>query len=148
MYARGATPEMRRPAAAVSTFPAAIPATCVPWLESSGLNASRALGEVTPLGANTRATITFAVVNRSWPFGKPEGIVYPDGSKYGWLGSTPESMIPIFMPWPALSRVGPQRPGAPIWAALDSDCAAYVAEGRTRRTPGSAPRRPSSARGR
>ena len=65
MYARGATPEMRPWPAAVSAFPAAMPATCVPWLESSGLNASRALGAVAPLlGANTRATITFAVVNR------------------------------------------------------------------------------------
>ena len=75
MYARGATPEMRRPAARVSALPAAIPATCVPWLESSGLNARRALGEVIPFGAKTRATMTFAVVKRTWPFGNPGGIV-------------------------------------------------------------------------
>ena len=32
-----------------------------------------------------------------WPLGKPGGIVYPAGEKYGWVWSTPSSMMPIFI---------------------------------------------------
>ena len=48
--------------------------------------------------------------------------MYPVGSKYGWLGVDPESMIPIFTPWPAVSSVGPQSAGAPICGGVDSAC--------------------------
>ena len=65
---------MRRPSAFVSAFPAAMPATCVPWLESSSEYATRALAAGALFGANTRATMTFAVVKRCCPFGKPVGM--------------------------------------------------------------------------
>ncbi len=65
---------LRPPPAGVSALPAAIPATCVPWLESSSANATRADAAVALFGAKTRATITLAVVKRSWPFGNPAGI--------------------------------------------------------------------------
>jgi hypothetical protein len=59
--------------------------------------------------------MTFAVVNRRFPFGNPGGDVNPDGSKYGFDGSTPWSMIPILIPRPALpERPAPQSAGAPI----------------------------------
>ncbi len=76
MYARGATPETTRPpGAVVDGFPAAIPATCVPCVDSVASNARRAPAVFAPGGANARATITFAVVYWSWPLGKPAGIV-------------------------------------------------------------------------
>ena len=56
----------------------------------------------------------FAVVKRCCPRGKPAGMTYPAGSKNGWPGSIPESMIPIFTPWPAVSSACPQSAGAPI----------------------------------
>ncbi len=68
--------------------------------------------------------MTFAVVKRSCPFGNPAGIVYPVGSKNGCSGSMPESMMPIFTPWPAVSRVGPQSAGAPICCGVEESCGA------------------------
>ena len=35
-------------------------------------------------------------------------------------------MIPIFMPWPAVSSVGPQRAEAPICWGVRSSCGPYV----------------------
>jgi hypothetical protein len=61
MYARGAIPPMRAPSASVLAFPAAMPATCVPWSDCSGSNGLEACGHVAPGGGNERATITFAV---------------------------------------------------------------------------------------
>ena len=82
MYARGAMPEtVRPPEALVPALPAAIPATCVPCPDSSGSKASLAERVLAVGGANARATITFAFVYWSWPFGKPPGIVYPPGAK-------------------------------------------------------------------
>ena len=62
------------PSAFVSAFPAAMPATCVPWLESSSEYATRALAAVALFGAKTRATMTFARREALLPFGKPAGI--------------------------------------------------------------------------
>jgi hypothetical protein len=59
----------------VRGFPAAIPATCVPWLEFSPSTARPAFRERAPGGAKARATMTFAFVKRIWPFGNPAGIV-------------------------------------------------------------------------
>ena len=42
--------------------------------------------------------------NARLPFGKPGGIVKPAGEKNGCVWSTPSSMIPIFIPWPAVAR--------------------------------------------
>ena len=67
-------------------------------------------------GENARATITLALVNCVCPFGKPAGIAYPVGSKYLCVASMPSSMIPIFIPLPAVSSVGPQSLSAPIRA--------------------------------
>ena len=79
MYARGATPVRpqvggwsRPPGEHVPESPAAIPATWVAWndaLRSIGRRPRRP--ELGP--GNARATITFGVVNFSWPFGKPAG---------------------------------------------------------------------------
>jgi hypothetical protein len=44
--------------------------------------------------------------------------VTPDGEKNGCVWSIPSSMIPIFMPSPAVESVGPQTCGAPITAGL------------------------------
>ena len=46
----------------VPAFPAAMPATCVAWPDSTGSNGFSAYFHVVPAGANARATITFAVV--------------------------------------------------------------------------------------
>jgi hypothetical protein len=75
MYARGAMPETARPPEAVVRWlPAAMPATCVPCDELSPSNASGAVGALAPGGGNALATMTFAFVYRTCPFGKPEGI--------------------------------------------------------------------------
>ncbi len=42
------------------------------------------------------------------------GYVKPAGLKNGWVWSMPSSMIPIFMPWPAVARSEPQSAVAPI----------------------------------
>jgi hypothetical protein len=42
--------------------------------------------------------------------------------------STPSSMIPIFTPAPAVSRLGPQSCGAPICGTLWSRLDVYVAD--------------------
>ena len=75
MYARGAIPLIRIPFASVFASPAAMPATCVAWPESSGSNGRFAYFHAAPGGGNARATITFVVVNGSCPFGKPSGMV-------------------------------------------------------------------------
>src|SRR5258708_6737843 len=125
MYAAGATPERTGcPANAVAFVPwspAAIPATCVPCSEFSGSNGVFAYFHVGLAGANARATITFAVVNDVFPFGNPAGIVKPAGSRNGCVWSTPSSMTPIFIPWPAVASVGPQGAGATIsWGVRSS----------------------------
>ena len=98
-------------------FPAAIPATWVAWPESSGSNGRPAYFQVAPAGGKARATITLAVVYAAWPFGKPSGIVYPDGSKNACFWSTPSSMIPILIPAPAFPSVEPGRSRARMVAA-------------------------------
>ena len=40
-----------------------------------------------------RCTITFGVVYFVWPFGKPAGYWKPLGLKYGFVASSPSSMI-------------------------------------------------------
>ena len=80
-------------------------------------------------GANARATITLAVVYAVLPFGKPAGIVKPAGAKNGCVWSTPSSMIPIFIPFPAVASVGPQTVGAPISCGVRSRSAWYVTDG-------------------
>src|SRR3970282_1294978 len=105
MYAIGATPEtVRPPEARVAAFPAAIPATCVPCPEAAGSNGTRAYGIDESGGGNARATITLAVAYWRWPFGNPAGIEYPAGAEQGGLWSTPVSIIPIFVPRPAVAR--------------------------------------------
>ena len=69
---------------------------------------------VSDAGANARATITFGVVKLVFPFGNPAGYEKPLGSKYGCVWSSPSSMTPIFIPWPAVERVDPHTAGAPI----------------------------------
>ena len=103
-------------------FPAAIPATCVPWSEFGPSNASRAACVFAVGGAKARATMTFAFVKRRCPFGKPAGIVYPAGLKNGCDWSTPLSMKPIFTPWPAVERPAPQSTFAPICCGVESSC--------------------------
>jgi hypothetical protein len=58
----------------VSAFPAAMPATCVPWLESLSAHGSLALEACALAGGNTLAAMTFALVKRRWPLGKPAGM--------------------------------------------------------------------------
>src|SRR5580765_8006441 len=122
MYARGAIPETFTgpvPSFAVTLLsPAAIPATCVPCSDRCGSKGTCAYFQFAPGGGNTRATITFAVVYAVFPFGKPAGMVKPAGEKNGCAWSTPSSMIPILIPWPAVARVGPQTCGAPITCGL------------------------------
>src|ERR671935_2520629 len=99
MYAPGAIPDTRRPLTALTPrSPAAIPATWVPWKELGAFGSFAEAGEGFG-GGNERATITFAVVYRRSPFGKPAGIVKPVGLKNGCFSSTPSSMMPIFIPW-------------------------------------------------
>src|SRR5215468_1608157 len=122
MYARGAMPDtftVPEPLfALVPLSPAAIPATCVPCSDSFGSKGSLAYRQFAPGGGKARATITFAVVYAALPFGKPAGIVKPAGEKNGCVWSTPSSMIPILIPWPAVARVEPQTCGAPITCGL------------------------------
>src|ERR1051325_698844 len=93
--------------------PAAIPATCVPCTELTGADGSFASLLLGLAGGNERATITFALVYAAFPLGKPVGIGYPAGEKNVCRQSIPSSTIPILIPWPALSRFGPQTCGAP-----------------------------------
>ena len=117
-YAAGATPEtvtcLVGSVAIVPWSPAAIPATCVAWKENCGSNGVLPYFHVSLAGANARATITFGVVKAVFPLGKPAGYAKPVGSKYGCVWSIPSSMIPIFMPCPAVASVGPQMVVAPI----------------------------------
>src|SRR6185503_9707664 len=135
MYALGATPETTGwPGivdALVPLSPAAIPATCVLCSLFSGSNGRLAYFHFGEGGANARATITFAVVNVVSPFGYPAGIVKPAGERNGCVWSTPSSMTPIFIPWPAVVRVGPQSAGAPINCGERSSDAWYFAVGQT-----------------
>ena len=79
MYACGATPESpltegwsRPGGAVVSSSPAAMPATCVPWNDSARSSGScPAFPEPGP--GNDFATITFGVVKLASPRGKPAG---------------------------------------------------------------------------
>jgi hypothetical protein len=64
-------------------------------------------------------------VKAVFPFGKPAGIENPAGLKNGWAWSTPSSMIPILIPWPAVARVGPHTSGALIRGTLSSRLAWY-----------------------
>src|SRR5215211_5557796 len=96
-----------------------MPATCVAWSELRGSNGVAAYFQLGRRGAKARATITLAFVKRFCPFGKPRGMRYPRARKYGWVLSSPSSMIPIFTPFPAEFRVGPQRAGAPMKAGVD-----------------------------
>src|SRR3954469_21473961 len=138
MYASGAIPDMPGTVPRPGTFvavvfgsPAAIPATCVPCSDCAGSNGSAAGGWVECGGGKARATITFAVVKLAWPLGKPAGIVKADGSKNGCRWSTPSSMTPIFMPWPAVESVGPQTCCAPTTTTLGSTSCRYVTDGYT-----------------
>src|SRR3954453_14292203 len=101
MYACGAMPEtFTPPLAVVLALPAAMPATCVAWPDCTGSKGLRAYFQLVLAGANARATITFAVVKAICPLGKPGGIVYPAGAKYGCVWSTPSSRIAILTPAP------------------------------------------------
>ena len=85
-----------------------MPATFVAWSESTGSKGVFAYFHVGSAGANARATITFGVVYAVFPFGKPGGYVKFAGLKKMCVWSIPSSMIPIFIPWPAVASVGPQ----------------------------------------
>ena len=101
---------MRPPLVRVSALPAAIPATCVPWDDSAPSKASDAPRGFGPAGGKARATMTFAVVKRVCPLGKPGGIVYPAGSKNGWLLVDPGVDDPDLHPLPQRPERGsPQR---------------------------------------
>ncbi len=53
----------------------------------------------------------------------------PLGERKGWVWLTPSSMIPIFIPLPAVVRFGPQIAVAPISAGVWlSVCAAPPSE--------------------
>src|SRR3954453_8890900 len=95
------------PCAAVLWSPAAMPATCVAWNDSAGSNGSDAFLYDGDGGGNARCTITFGVADCVWPFGNPAGYTNPLGLKYGLDASTPSSMIPIFIPWPDVSKAAP-----------------------------------------
>jgi hypothetical protein len=97
-----------------------MPATWVACSDSWGSNGRAAYFHFAPGGGNARATITFAVVKRVLPFGNPRGAVYPDGLKNRCAWSTPSSMIPILIPWPAVARPGPQSAGALIISGVSS----------------------------
>ncbi len=62
-----------------------MPATWVACPDNSGSNGLPACFHSAPGGGNARATITLAVVNATFPFGNPAGIVYPAGEKKGWV---------------------------------------------------------------
>ena len=93
-----------------------------------------------PAGGKARATITFAVVKRVCPFGKPAGIVYPVGSKNGWPGRPRSSMIPIFIPCASgVERRAPERrradlrPGVAVERRSVRPALVHVADARDRR---------------
>src|SRR6266536_488549 len=139
MYAAGATPDsgcVVKNGAGVPWSPAAMPETWVPCSLYSGSNGRFAYFHCGDGGGNARATITLAVVKPTSPFGKPAGMVKPTGERNGCVWSTPSSMIPIFIPWPAFASVGPQTVGAPISCGVRSRAAWYVALGHTLATPG------------
>ena len=85
--------------AVVCATPAAIPATCVPWKDACGSSASRP-GRPEPGPGKVRATITFGVVQRVPPRGKPAGCEKPAGLKNAFCGSTPSSTTAILIPSP------------------------------------------------
>ena len=88
-----------------------MPATCVAcsdWFESKGAFAFAYFGDG---GAKARATITFRDVKDRFPLGKPAGIAKPFWDRNGCVWLTPSSMIPIFIPLPAVVRFGPQSVG-------------------------------------
>src|SRR5437868_4176758 len=114
MYAFGATPDNVLPETAMPWSPAAMPATCVAWNDAVGSKGVVAYFHVGEGGGNVRCTITFGVVYCVCPLGNPGGYWKPAGLKYGCAASTPSSMIPIFIPLPAVSRLGPQSLSAPI----------------------------------
>ena len=58
--------------------------------------------------------MTLLVVKFVFPLGKPGGMLNPAGEKNGWVWLTPSSMIPIFIPLPAVARFGPHSAVAPI----------------------------------
>src|ERR1700750_2230706 len=91
-----------------------MPATCVAWKELSGSNGTFAYFHDVDGGVNVRCTITFGVVYFVSPFGNPAGYGNPLGLKYGWVACSPSSMIPIFMPLPAVAKFGPHSLSAPI----------------------------------
>src|SRR3954447_5746580 len=128
MYAPGATPETTGWPAKVVAFvplsPAAMPATCVPCSLFSGSNGRPAYFHFGDGGANARATLTLEVVKAVSPFGYPTGMAKPAGERNGCVWSTPSSMTPIFIPWPAVASVGPHSAGAPI------SCGERASDGR------------------
>src|SRR6478672_9093166 len=113
MYAFGATPESRVGPTCTPCTPAAIPATCVAWNELDGSNGLAAYFHVGDGGVNVRCTITFGVASCVCPFGNPGGYWKALELKYGCSAWTPSSMIPIFIPLPAVSKLGPHSLSAP-----------------------------------
>src|SRR5262245_5993245 len=98
-----------------------MPATCVAWNELSGSNGRDAYFHDGDGGTNVRCTITFGVAAAVCPFGRPAGYEKPLESKNGWDASIPSSMIPIFMPFPAVENDGsPHSLSAPITNGLRS----------------------------
>ena len=142
-------PDTRIPSAFVFASPAAMPATCVPWSSTSltPTNGSVSSDPVAPGREKTRATITFGVVYAVFPFGNSGGYEKPAGAKKGCVWSMPWSMMPIFMPFPAVCRSGPQSCVAPMSFGVRSSVGRYVTLGHTRRTPGTRPSRATSDRG-
>ena len=59
----------------------------------------------------------------------------------------PSSMIPIFIPCPAVASVGPQTCGAPMIPGVLSSSGWYVTLGQTCATPGSRESFPTLPRG-
>ncbi len=106
----------RPPVEAVPAVPAAIPATCVPWKLARGSTARRPRRPA-PGPGNERAAITFGLVHRLPPFGKPAGYWRPFGAKNGLAGSTPSSTTPILIPVPR-APVAAVYALAPITAGL------------------------------
>src|SRR3979411_1455740 len=107
MYAFGAMPDTfgRLPGmvAIVSWLPAAIPATFVACSELVGSKGVFAYFQWFDAGENVFARIPFGVVCAVCPFGKPAGYAKLVGSKKRWVWSRPSSMIPIFIPLPAVA---------------------------------------------
>src|SRR4051812_32156001 len=149
MYAFGATPESVSAPTWMPCTPAAIPATWVAWNEPVGSNGVDAYFHVGDGGVNVRWTITFGVANCVCPFGKPGGYWNPFELKYGWPASTPSSMIPIFIPLPAVSKLGPHSLSAPICCGPSFTAREwYRTFGQTSATPVTGARWEISERGR